>query len=204
MTDWIKKDLQYIWHPYTQMKDCRKFPPILIARAKGAKLYDDKGNFYYDTISSWWCNVHGHNHPKIKAAIKKQLNSLDHTLLAGFTHKPAILLAEKLVSIAPKNLTKVFFSDNGSTAVETALKMSLQYWRNIGRKTKTKFLSLDLAYHGDTVGAMSVGGNTVFSRAFDVLRFESFKVLTPYCYRCPLGKQRTSCDIDCIKPLQNT
>jgi len=204
MTDWLKKDLQYIWHPYTQMKDCRKFPPIFIKRAKGAKLYDDKGSFYYDTISSWWCNVHGHNHPKIKAAIRKQLNSLDHTLLAGFTHKPAVLLAEKLVSITPKNLTKVFFSDNGSTAVETALKMSFQYWRNVGRKTKTKFLSLDLAYHGDTIGAMSLGGDTVFSRTFDALRFDSFKVPSPYCYRCPLGKQRTSCNIDCIKPLQNT
>jgi len=203
-TIWIKKDLQHIWHPYTQMKDCRKFPPILIEKARGVKLYDNKGEFYYDTISSWWCNVHGHNHPKIKAAIKKQLNSLDHTLFAGFTHKPAVLLAEKLVSITPKNLTRVFFSDNGSTAVETALKMSFQYWRNVGRKTKRKFISLDLAYHGDTIGAMSLGGNTVFSRAFDALLFDSFKVSTPYCYRCPLGKQRTSCDIDCIKPLQNT
>ncbi|MDD5327052.1 MAG: adenosylmethionine--8-amino-7-oxononanoate transaminase [Phycisphaerae bacterium] len=203
-TNWIKKDLRHIWHPYTQMKDCQKYPPILIEKAKGVKLYDDKGNFYYDTISSWWCNVHGHNHPKIKAAIKKQLNSLDHTLLAGFTHKPAILLAEKLVSITPKNLTRVFFSDNGSTAVETALKLSFQYWRNIGRKTKTKFLSLDLAYHGDTIGAMSLGGDTMFSRAFNALCFDSFKVPAPYCYRCPLGKQRTSCNIDCIKPLQNT
>lgn len=202
-TDWIEKDLQYIWHPYTQMKDCRKFPPILIERAKGVKLYDNKGNFYYDTISSWWCNVHGHNHPKMKAAIKKQLNSLDHTLLAGFTHTSAVLLAEKIVSITPKNLTKVFFSDNGSTAVETALKMSFQYWRNIGRKSKTKFLSLDLAYHGDTIGAMSVGGDTVFNRAFDALRFDSFRAPTPYCYRCPLGKQRTSCNIDCIKLLHN-
>ncbi|MBN1392518.1 MAG: adenosylmethionine--8-amino-7-oxononanoate transaminase [Sedimentisphaerales bacterium] len=203
MTDWLKKDLHYIWHPYTQMKDCRKWPPILIEKAKGVKLYDDKGNFYYDTISSWWCNVHGHNHPKIKAAIREQLNSLDHILLAGFTHKSAVLLAEKLVSITPKNLTKVFFSDNGSTAVETALKMSFQYWRNIGRKSKTKFLSLDLAYHGDTVGAMSVSGDTIFSRAFDALHFKSFNVPTPYCYRCPFGKQRESCSIDCIKPLQN-
>jgi adenosylmethionine-8-amino-7-oxononanoate aminotransferase len=203
MTDWIKKDLQYIWHPYTQMKDCRKCPPILIERAKGAKLYDDKGNFYYDTISSWWCNVHGHNHPKIKAAIKKQLNSLDHILLAGFTHKPAILLAEKLVSITPKNLTKVFFSDNGSTAVETALKMSLQYWHNIGRKAKTKFVSLDLAYHGDTVGAMSVGGDTIFNQKFKPLLFQSFKVPTPYCYHCPIGKKKDSCNIDCIEQLEN-
>jgi adenosylmethionine-8-amino-7-oxononanoate aminotransferase len=204
MTGWIKKDLQYIWHPYTQMKDCETLSPILIERARGAKLYDNKGNFYYDTISSWWCNVHGHNHPKIKAAIKKQLNSLEHILFAGFTHKPAILLAEKLVSITPKNLSKVFFSDNGSTAVEAALKMSFQYWRNTGQKNKTKFLSLDLAYHGDTIGALSVGGDTVFNKAFDALRFESFKVPSPYCYRCPLGKQRDSCNIDCIKPLEST
>ncbi|NQT46291.1 MAG: aminotransferase class III-fold pyridoxal phosphate-dependent enzyme, partial [Candidatus Omnitrophica bacterium] len=125
------------------MKDCKRRPPILIEKAKGIKLYDTKGNFYYDTISSWWCNVHGHNHPKIKRAIKKQLNSLEHILFAGFTHKPAILLAEKLVAITPKNLTKVFFSDNGSTAVETALKISFQYWQNIGKKNKTKFLSLE-------------------------------------------------------------
>ena len=204
MTAWIKKDLKYIWHPYTQMKDCQSWPPILIEKARGAKLYDDKGNFYYDTISSWWCNVHGHNHPKIKAAIKKQLNSLEHVLFAGFTHKPAILLAEKLVSITPKNLTRVFYSDNGSTAVEAALKMSFQYWRNTGRKSKTKFVSLDLAYHGDTIGAMSVGGDTVFNKAFDALRFESFKVPTPYCYRCPTGKQTNSCNLDCIKPLEST
>jgi len=204
MTGWIKKDLQYIWHPYTQMKDCETLPPILIEKAQGVKLFDNKGNFYYDTISSWWCNVHGHNHPKIKAAIKKQLNSLEHVLFAGFTHKPAILLAEKLVSITPKNLTRVFFSDNGSTAVEVSLKMSFQYWCNTGQTNKTKFVSLDLAYHGDTIGAMSVGGDTVFNKAFDTLRFESFKVPSPHCYRCPLGKQRDSCNIDCIKPLEST
>src|SRR4030042_6522934 len=185
MTDWLKKDLQYIWHPYTQMKDCRKWPPVLIEKAGGVKLYDNKGNFYYDTISSWWCNVHGHNHPKIKAAIKKQLNSLDHTLLAGFTHKPAVLLAEKLVSIAPKNLTKVFFSDNGSTAVETALKMSFQYWQNIGRREKRQFIALDHGYHGDTVGAMSLSGVDLFNKVFQPLCFSSIKVPSPYCYRCP-------------------
>jgi adenosylmethionine-8-amino-7-oxononanoate aminotransferase len=204
MDSWIKKDLQYLWHPYTQMKDCETFPPILIERAKGIKLYDNKGNFYYDTISSWWCNVHGHNHPKIKAAIRKQLNSLDHVLFAGFTHKPAIRLAEKLVSITPEKLTKVFFSDNGSTAVETALKMSFQYWRNSGKKRKTKFLSLDLAYHGDTIGAMSVAGTTIFNEVFSPLLFESYKVPSPYCYRCPMGKQKNRCNIDCIKPLEKT
>ena len=202
MNRWIEKDLRYIWHPYTQMKDCQTLPPVLIERAEGIKLYDDKGNFYYDTISSWWCNVHGHNHPKIKAAIKKQLDSLEHVLFAGFTHKPAILLAEKLVSITPENLTKVFYSDNGSTATETAMKMSFQYWHNIGQKNKTKFISLDSAFHGDTIGAMSVGGVDEFNALFSPLFFSSFKVPSPYCYRCPMGKERTTCNIDCLKPLE--
>lgn len=192
----------YIWHPYTQMKDCRLSPPILIERAKGIKLYDDKGNYYYDTISSWWCNVHGHNHPRIKNAIKRQLDSLEHVLFAGFTHKPAIELAEKIVSIAPRNLSKVFFSDNGSTAVEVALKMSFQYWKNIGIAKKNKFVSLDRGYHGDTVGAMSVSGVDLYNEIFSPLFFPSLKAPSPYCYRCPMDKDEKSCDIDCIKPLE--
>ena len=202
MDKWIKKDLKYIWHPYTQMKDCEKFPPILIERAKGIKLYDNKGNCYYDTISSWWCNVHGHNHPEINKAIKRQLNSLEHVLFAGFTHKPAIKLAEQLVTITPNNLTKVFFSDNGSTAVEVALKMSFQYWQNVGKKKKTKFLSLDSAYHGDTIGAMSVSGVDLFNKVFSPLFFKSFKAPSPYCYRCPAGRDKSTCSIECINFLE--
>lgn len=202
MNKLLIKDLKYIWHPYTQMKDCKENPPILIERAKGLKLYDNNGKFYYDTISSWWCNVHGHNHPKIKEAIKKQLNSLEHVLFAGFTHKPAIELAEKLIEITPKNLTKVFYSDNGSTAVETALKMSFQYWNNTGKRNKTKFISLADAYHGDTIGAMSVGGVDVFNKVFSPLFFNGYKVPSPYCYRCPMGTTRDKCVIDCIKPLE--
>jgi adenosylmethionine-8-amino-7-oxononanoate aminotransferase len=204
MDSWIKRDLKYIWHPYTQMKDCRKISPILIERAKGTKLYDDKGNVYYDTISSWWCNVHGHNHPKIRKAITRQLASLDHVMLAGFTHTPAILLAEKLASITPANLTKVFFSDNGSTAVEVALKMSFQYWRNLGQNKKTKFVSLDRGYHGDTIGAMSVSGISLFNELFKPLFFPSFKVPSPYCYRCPAGRKMSGCSIECIRPLEDT
>ncbi|MFH1776531.1 MAG: adenosylmethionine--8-amino-7-oxononanoate transaminase [Candidatus Omnitrophota bacterium] len=202
MYTWIEKDLRYIWHPYTQMKDCRQLPPILIDRAKGIKLYDPAGNFYYDTISSWWCNVHGHNHPQIKQAIKEQINALDQVLFAGFTHKPAIVLAERLVAITPKGLTKVFFSDNGSTAVEVALKMSYQYWQNIGKKKKTKFVALDYAYHGDTIGAMSVSGVDLFNGVFKPLFFASYKIPSPYCYRCPVGKQRERCAIECITPLE--
>jgi len=202
MNRWVEKDLKYVWHPYTQMKDCQTHLPILIERADGIKLYDSDGKFYYDTISSWWCNVHGHNHPRIKAAIKEQLDSLEHVLFAGFTHKPAISLAERLVSITPEPLTKVFFSDNGSTAVETALKMSFQYWRNIGQKRKTKFVALDHGYHGDTLGAMSVSGVDRFNSVFSPLLFQSFKAPSPYCYRCPVGKEKSSCDIACLKPLE--
>lgn len=202
MDSWIEKDLKYSWHPYTQMKDYQSFGPMLIERAEGIKLYDSDGKFYYDTISSWWCNVHGHSHPKIKTAIKKQLDTLDHVLFAGITHKPAIELSEKLIAISPESLTRIFFTDNGSTAVETALKMSFQYWYNLDKKNKTKFVSLDMSYHGDTVGAMSVGGASVFNEVFEKLLFDSFKVPSPYCYRCPVGKCKDTCDIECIKPLE--
>ena len=184
------------------MKDAEALPPILIERAKGAKLYDNSGKSYYDTISSWWCNVHGHGHPLIKKAVTKQLASLDHVLFAGFTHKGAIDLAEKLVSITPKSLARVFFSDNGSCAVETALKMSFQYWKNTGSTKKRKFVSLDYGYHGDTIGTMSIGGVSLFNKVFSPLFFDSFKIPSPYCYRCPMGKTRSSCNIDCIKPAE--
>ncbi|MCX5696896.1 MAG: adenosylmethionine--8-amino-7-oxononanoate transaminase [Candidatus Omnitrophica bacterium] len=202
MNTWLKKDLKYIWHPYTQMAHCRKFPPILIEKAKGIKLFDAEGRWYYDTISSWWCNVHGHNHPAIKKAIKNQLDCLEHVLFSGFTHRPAIQLSEKLISLAPGRLTKVFFSDNGSTSVEIALKLSFQYWRNIGNTAKTRFISLDRGYHGDTVGTMSVSGVDLFNKLFQPLLFSGYKVPTPYCYRCPMGKERASCVVDCIKPLE--
>ena len=201
--DWIKKDMECVWHPYTQMKDCRENPPILVKKAKGMKLYEESGRFYYDTISSWWCNVHGHGHKHIKDAIKKQLGSLEHVVFAGFTHEPAIELAERLIDIAPGKLRKVFFSDNGSTAVEVALKMSLQYWQNKGIRTKTRFISLDCGYHGDTFGTMSVSGVDMFNAMFSSHFFPGFKVPAPYCYRCPMGKKSEACSIDCLKPLKN-
>ena len=197
MNSWIKKDLKYNWHPSTQMQDCARFPPVLIEKARGVKLYDIRGKFYYDTISSWWCNVHGHNHPKIKEAIRKQLDKLEHVLFAGFTHKPAIRLAEKLVALSPGNLSRVFFSDDGSTAVEVALKMSFQYWQNKKEKRKNKFVSLDLGYHGDTIGAMSVSGVDLFNERFSALFFDAYKVPSPYCYRCPLKQEYPACNIAC-------
>ncbi|MFC1548625.1 adenosylmethionine--8-amino-7-oxononanoate transaminase [Candidatus Omnitrophota bacterium] len=198
----LKKDLKYIWHPYTQMKDAETLPPIPIEKAEGIKLFDYEGNFYYDTISSWWCNVHGHNHPYIKSAIKEQLDSLEHVLFAGFTHSPAVELAERLVRIAPRGLTKVFYSDNGSTAVEVAMKISFQYWQNTGKKEKKSFLSLDMAYHGDTIGAMSVSGVDLFNKKFEPLFFDSLKAPAPYCYRCPCGKNREECAMECLDRLE--
>jgi len=202
MKDWLKADLKYIWHPYTQMKEALSLPNVLIERAKGIKLYDAKGNFYYDTISSWWCNLHGHNHPRIKEAIKKQVNLLEHVLFAGFTHKPAIELSNELIALTRNKFNRVFFSDNGSTSVEVALKMSFQYWHNIGKKRKTKFVSLDHGYHGDTIGTMSVSGLDLFNAIFSPLLFPSYKVPSPYCYRCPMEKEKSTCTIDCIKPLE--
>jgi adenosylmethionine-8-amino-7-oxononanoate transaminase len=198
----LEKDRKYLWHPYTQMKDYEKEYPVLIERAEGIHLYDHKGNVYYDTISSWWSNVHGHNHPHVKSAIKKQLEELDHVLFAGFTHKNAILLGEHLIRVSPRNLTRVFYSDNGSTACEVALKMSFQFWKNTGQGEKEKFIGLENGYHGDTVGAMSVGGISVFQETFAPLLFSAFKIPSPHCYRCPCGKERENCAIECVNPLE--
>ncbi|MBF0215695.1 MAG: adenosylmethionine--8-amino-7-oxononanoate transaminase [Candidatus Omnitrophica bacterium] len=196
--DLIKRDLKYNWHPFTQMKDCLSFPPVPLEKAKGVKLFDYNGKFYYDTISSWWCNVHGHSHPFIKKAIKRQLETLEHTLFAGFTHLPAITLSEKLMEVIPGGLNKIFYSDNGSTSVEVALKMSLQYWKNKGKRKRNKFVSLDMGYHGDTVGAMSVSGRGPYNSAFERLLFDTLQIPTPYCYRCPSGMDKDKCSFECL------
>jgi len=201
--DIVKNDLKYLWHPYTQMKDCEKMPPIPIREAKGMKLYDYDGNFYYDTISSWWCNVHGHNHPHINEAIIKQVNKLEHVLFAGFTHEPAVSLAEKLVKILPESIDKIFYSDNGSTSVEVALKMSFQYWQNIGKTNKKTFLAMDKAYHGDTIGAMSVSGVDLYNKKFRPFFYDTYKAPTPDCYRCPMGKNSEGCSIDCLQYVED-
>lgn len=203
MKNLIRKDLKYNWHPYTQMKDHENLPPVVIKKAKGIKLFDDNGRWYFDTVSSWWCNIHGHGHPDITKAINEQLKKIDHVMFAGFTHEPAVKLSEKLISVAPKGLSRVFYSDNGSTAVETAMKMSLQYWANKGLRKKNRFVALDMGYHGDTAGTMSLGGVDLFNKVFAPMFFKAFKVPTPYCYRCPLGKERKNCSIECIKPLES-
>jgi adenosylmethionine-8-amino-7-oxononanoate aminotransferase len=164
-----ERDLKVIWHPYTQMQTA--MPPIGIVRGEGASLYSEDGKCYIDAVSSWWVNIHGHAHPYIAAKVAEQLKTLEHVIFAGFTHLPAVELAERLLTLLPVNQSKVFYSDNGSTAVEVALKMCLQYWYNRGEQ-RTKILAFKNAYHGDTFGAMAVSGRSAFTNAFEKLLFE--------------------------------
>lgn len=189
-----------IWHPFTQ--EALEPSPIRIARAEGAYLFTDDGRRLIDGISSWWTNIHGHCHPRIVRAIADQTRKLDHVLLAGFSHEPAEELARRLRKFLPPSLTHIFFSDDGSTAVEVALKMAVQYWQNVGRAEKTGIVALERAYHGDTVGAMAVGDDSDFTDHFQPMRFPVHRVHAAYCYRCPVGKTRATCDIDCIDQIR--
>ncbi len=167
--NWVERDLKVIWHPYTQMQTAA--PPIPIVQGEGALLFDDQGNTYLDAVSSWWVNIHGHANPYIAEKVSEQLKTLEHVIFAGFTHPTAIKLAEGLLEILPNNQQKVFYSDNGSTAVEVALKMCMQFWSNQG-KPRTKIVALHNAYHGDTFGAMSVSARSAFTASFDPYLFE--------------------------------
>ncbi|SMD16515.1 adenosylmethionine--8-amino-7-oxononanoate transaminase [Pedobacter nyackensis] len=164
------RDAQVIWHPYTQMKN--PLPHIPIVRGEGVYLFDEEGKKYIDAVSSWWVNIHGHAHPHIAARVAEQLNTLEHVIFAGFTHEPAVQLAERLLLLLPGDQSKVFYSDNGSTAVEVALKMCLQYWVNTGKITRKKVIAFKDAYHGDTFGAMSVSGRSIFTDPFNQLLFD--------------------------------
>jgi adenosylmethionine---8-amino-7-oxononanoate aminotransferase len=189
-----------IWHPFTQ--EALDPPPIRIVRAEGACLYTEDGRRLIDGISSWWVNLHGHGHPAITAAIAEQAAKVDHVLLAGFTHDAIEELRECLQKILPAPLEHIFFSDDGSTAVEVALKMAVQYWKNTGRPEKKEIVALEHAYHGDTAGAMSVGAASGFTDPFRDLLFPVHRVHSAYCYRCPVGKMRATCKIDCVDQLQ--
>ncbi|HEY5232244.1 MAG TPA: aminotransferase class III-fold pyridoxal phosphate-dependent enzyme [Verrucomicrobiae bacterium] len=201
-----KLDHAHVWHPFTQMRDWLKREPVVILEGHGTILRDAKGREYLDANSSIWTNLHGHNHPKINAAISRQLKKIAHSSTLGFANEPASLLAEKLVYAANSKLKtqnskleKVFFSDDGSTAMEVALKLAFQYsWRirsascpsALMKKFPPRFLSLDGAYHGDTVGAVSVGHIDLFHKACSSLLFKTDKVMSPYCYRCPFNRAK--------------
>jgi adenosylmethionine-8-amino-7-oxononanoate aminotransferase len=178
--------------------------PLPIVRGEGIWLFTEDGRKLLDGISSWWVNIHGHSHPRLNEALAAQARKLEHVLFAGFTHQPAVELAERLTALLPQGLTRIFYSDNGSTAVEVALKMAYQFWRNRGEPDRREFVTLHHAYHGDTVGAMSASADSIFNRMFQPLLFRVHRVHSPYCYRCPLGLARSSCSIDCLQDLEQT
>ena len=185
MRDWVNLDKNYIWHPFTQMKDWLESDNLIIERGDGVYLFDTNGNRYLDGISSLWVNIHGHRKRAIDEAIINQIHKLSHSTLLGLGATPSIELAEKLVKITPDNLSKVFFSDSGSTAVEVALKIAFQYWKNKGCENKKLFVSLDQAYHGDTIGSVSVGAIDTFHSIFHPLLFHTLVIPTPFPYRNP-------------------
>jgi adenosylmethionine---8-amino-7-oxononanoate aminotransferase len=191
----IARDHSCLWHPYTQMKT--RPDPLPIVRGEGVYLYLEDGRKLLDGTSSWWVNIHGHSHPRLNEALAAQARLLEHVVFANCTHVPAVDLAERLLSAVPKGLTRVFYSDNGSTAVEVALKLACQYWGNRGQPRRT-FIALSNAYHGDTVGAMSVSEDSVFTRPFASMMFDVVRAHAPYCYRCPLGLERTTCRVECL------
>jgi len=199
-------DKEYVWHPFTQMQMWNAADPLIIERGEGSYLIDVQGNRYLDGISSLWVTVHGHAHPILNQAIKDQVDKIAHTTLLGLANVPSIQLAKKLVEITPSGLTKVFYSDAGATSVEIALKIAFQYWQqqtDPQERQKKKFISLEEAYHGDTVGAVSVGGMDLFHATYRDLLFEGYRVPTPYCYRCPLGLERDQCDLACLQVVED-
>jgi adenosylmethionine-8-amino-7-oxononanoate aminotransferase len=216
-------DREFVWHPFTQMRDWLKREPIVIVRGKGAVLEDVKGRRYLDANSSIWTNLHGHNHPALNAAIRRQLDRIAHCSALGLANEPASLLAQRLIRAAglrpnPKSeirnpkLARVFFSDDGSTAMEVALKLAYEYARRSGRCRKPRFLSLEGAYHGDTVGAVSLGHIGLFHQTWRGLIFKTDSVMAPYCYRCPFNRARPEradareyrkCNWECVGKVEH-
>jgi adenosylmethionine---8-amino-7-oxononanoate aminotransferase len=190
----------HLWHPFT---DQNAGPPSLrILRGEGVFLETDDGRKILDAISSWWVNLHGHSHPAIAAAIAEQAACLEHVLFAGFSHEPAEELASRLGKVVPAPLRHIFFSDDGSTAVEVALKLAVQFWSNSGRPEKCRIVALENAYHGDTAAAMSVSDDSPFTDAFAALRIPVLRTHSAYCAQCPVGLTRATCQIECLNSLE--
>jgi adenosylmethionine---8-amino-7-oxononanoate aminotransferase len=192
-------DHSCLWHPFTQMQGFSQEELLIIERGEGVYLIDHNGKRYLDGVSSLWTNVHGHRRRELDEAIKEQLAHIAHCTMLGLANVPAINLAKRLVEITPAGLQKVFFSDNGSTAVEVALKMAYQYWQLKGEKRRRRFLKLKDAYHGDTLGAVSVGGIDLFHKIFHDLLIPTFQAPNPYCFRCP---DRARCQNQCLETLE--
>ncbi len=198
-----KWDKEYFWHPFTQMKVYREEDNLIFERGEGVYLWDIYGRKYIDAISSLWCNVHGHNHPKLNRAVEEQLKKVAHTTTLGSSNVPAILLAKKLVDISPEGLNKVFYCEDGAEAVEIALKMAYHYWRNRGEDRKV-FITLSEAYHGDTIGAVSVGGIDLFHGTYRDLLFETIRLPSPYLYcKKEHGGLSETCTADLLFKLED-
>lgn len=198
----LRLDRRHVWHPCTQEKDHELLPPIPIERGDGVYLIDLDGRRYIDGVSSWWVNLFGHNHPRLNRALQEQAGKIAHHIFAGFTHQPAVELASRLCALAPEGLNRVFFADNGSAAVEVALKMSFQFWQQSGRAEKVRFVSIHEAYHGETVGALSVGGCDLYREIYRPILLDTFQAQGPDCFRCPYGKHRDHCEAECFEHLE--
>lgn len=199
MKDWQQRDMAHIWHPCSQMKDYETLPPIVIDHGKGIWLTDKNGKNYMDVVSSWWCNLLGHCHPAISGAMKEQLDRLEHVIFANFTHEGAIRLAEELTEILPEGLVRFNFSDNGSASVECALKMAFQYQQQVGHRDRVRFMCLTEGYHGETIGALSVGALDLYAKIYEPMLMDTLHIPAPDCYRCPYGAQRDGCDCACLE-----
>ncbi|QWV95336.1 adenosylmethionine--8-amino-7-oxononanoate transaminase [Geomonas oryzisoli] len=197
-------DSDYLWHPFTQMSEWENAENIIITRGEGSYIIDSDGNRYLDGVAAIWTNVHGHCRKEINEAVKEQVDRLEHSTLLGLSNDRAALLAKRLIDIAPPGLAKVFYSDNGSTAVEIGVKMAFQYQQQIGNTQKKKFIRFDNAYHGDTVGSMSVGGIAIYHEVYAPLLFPTIMAPSPYCYRCALAPEGdcSSCGMLCLQELE--
>jgi len=195
-------DLAHVWHPFTQMKVYPDERPLIIERGEGNYLVDVSGSRYFDGVSSLWANLHGHGRAEIDAAVSEQLGRIAHSTLLGHANVPSIELAGALAEMAPEGLTRVFYSDSGSEAMEIALKIAFAHWRHGGAPERAKFVGTGEAYHGDTVGSVSMGGIDTFHEMFRPLLFETHRIPAPYCYRCPLDRSRHGCGLACLEEAE--
>lgn len=195
-------DKRHVWHPFTQMQDWERDEQVIIVKGEGSWLIDSEGARYLDGVASMWTNVHGHCRRELNEALKEQVDRLEHSTLLGLASEQSIILAARLAEITPPGLDRFFYSDNGSTAMEVAVKMAYQYQVHAGRPERSRFITFKNAYHGDTLGAVSVGGIDIYHTTFKPLMFETLQAPAPYCYRCELGCNRLNCGMQCLDALE--
>lgn len=196
--DWQKEDLNHIWHPCSQMKDYEELAPIVIERGEGINLYDINGKCYKDVVSSWWCNLLGHCNPAISRRLKEQADKLEHVIFANFSNKPVIELCMRLKKLLPNGLAKFNFADNGSSSIEMAMKISFQYFQQVGFPQKKRFMALTDAYHGETISALSIGDCDLYTKIYKPILMDVVRIKAPDCYRCPFNKTRDNCQCECF------